>query len=171
MKYKSIYLSFLLLFVHLYLAGQQMSVVVNGDAGLSGFLPSLTEAGNDYEPSVESESSLFVSVLYADYFDYVFSPNKKWRVFVHKSDVGWNSDIKLEARRTGSGTRVSWFSSNANIHDGTNYREITNNPSFFFRGKHGISTIPISLKFSGFSVIMGAGDFETTLVFTVYDDW
>jgi hypothetical protein len=31
--------------------------------------------------------------------------------------------------------------------------------------------IPVALQLHGFSVTMGARDFETSLVFTVYDDW
>ncbi|RIH64043.1 hypothetical protein D1164_17075 [Mariniphaga sediminis] len=161
----------LLLFVPFWVAGQQLKVEIEGDANFSNSLIPVREAGEDYSSTIEHESSLYISVLYVNYFDYWFNPNKKWSVYVHKSDIEWNSDFTIKARRTGNGSRVNWFAPGVNIHDGTNYQEISNNPVYFFRGRHGIAYIPLSFQLSGFSVTMGAKDFETSLVFTVYDDW
>ncbi|MGC9353277.1 MAG: hypothetical protein ACP5D9_05530 [Mariniphaga sp.] len=160
---------FLILIAH-FVCGQQLNVEIQGEADFGNLLNPVCEAGDDYNSYLEDESGVFISVLYSNVFDYLFNPNKKWSIYVHKSDVDWPSDFSLKVRRTGNGSRV-WFGSGVNINHGVNYQEITNNPVYFFRGRHGISNIPLAFQLSGFSVTMGAGDFETSIVFTVYDDW
>ncbi len=84
--------------------------------------------------------------------------------------MNWHDQINLEVRRTGTGTRIN-NPGNPNIRDGENFQQVSNIPVYFFRGMGEIIQIPLSLKISGFSVTMGAHDFETGFVFTVYDDW
>jgi hypothetical protein len=160
---------FFLLVPHI-LWGQQLNVEIQGEANPGSLLNPLREAGDDYSSYIVDESNVFISVFYSNFFDYLFNPNKKWSIYVHKSDVDWPSDFLLQVKRSGNGSRV-WFGSGVNISHGVNYQEITNNPVYFFRGRHGISSIPLTFQLSGFSVTMGAGDFETSIVFTVYDDW
>ena len=76
----------------------------------------------------------------------------------------------LEAARTGSGYNPD-NNGNPNISDGESFQTITNNPTYFFRGKDQIAYIPFNLRLSGVSVTMGAQNYETNVVLTVYDDW
>lgn len=151
-------------------SGQQLVVQIEEDVYMNENLPAISEAGTDYSSALETQSVLYVSVLYDDQLNKGKKPNEKWRVFLHKQDMEWNDALILETRRTGSGSRYN-NPGNPNISDGENFRQITNNPAYFFRGRGEIVQIPLALKLNGFSLTMGAGDFETSLVFTVYDDW
>lgn len=152
---------------------QSLRVDITGNASFDNSAYSVTEAGEDFPSSIESETSLYMSVLYnTSWWGYVFYPDKQWRIFVHKSDINWDSDLTLSAQRTGTGSIVnSWWAQPLFIRDGTNYQNITNNPVYFFRGRHGITNIPVEFRLSGASLTMGARQFETSIVFTVYDDW
>jgi hypothetical protein len=150
--------------------GQQLTVQIEGDVHFNENLLTINEAGNNYPSSLEAQSSVHVSVLHEDQLNRRNNPNEKWRVFIHKQDMEWNGGLFLEARRTGSGSRFN-HPGNPNINDGENFQQITNIPVYFFRGRGEIVQIPLALKLSGFSLTMGARDFETSLVFTVYEDW
>lgn len=149
--------------------GQQLTVQIEGDVYFNENLLTINEAGNNYPSALEAQSSVQVSVLYEDQLNKKKNPNEPWRVFVHKQNMEWNENLSLAARRTGSGSRLG-NPGNPNIHDGDNFQQITNNPTYFFRGRGEIVQIPLAMELSGFSLTMGARDFETRLVFTVYDD-
>jgi hypothetical protein len=150
--------------------GQQLTVQIEGDVHFNERLLTINEAGNNYPSALEAQSSVQVSVLYENQLNKKKNPNEPWRVFVHKQNMEWNENLSLEVRRTGRGSRLG-NPGNPNIQDGDNFQQITNNPTYFFRGRGEIVQIPLALKLSGFSLTMGARDFETSLVFTVYDDW
>lgn len=151
------------------LLGQSLIIEVNGDANFTNMLAPITEAGNDFPSSLESESSVFVSVLQNNQLDKKKNQNQKWRVFIHKMDMTWNSNLILEARRTGNGSRPN-NPGNPNISNGENFQQVTDISSYFFEGRSEIIQIPLALKLAGFSVTMGARDYETNIVLTVYDD-
>lgn len=150
--------------------GQQLVVQVEGDVYFNENLPVISEAGNDYSTSLEKQSALNVSVLYDDQLNKKKNPNDKWRILVHKQNMEWNNELVLEARRSGTGLKIDNPGS-PNINDGENFQQITDIPTYFFRGMGEIAQIPVALKLAGFSLTMGARDFETSIVFTVYDDW
>lgn len=152
---------------------QVLIVSVSGNASFDNSAYLVTEAGVDFPSNVESETSLFVSVEYeTGFWGYLFYPDKKWRIFIHKTDMNWNNDLKLAASRIGTGNLAfSWRGQPLFIRDGTNFQNISNNPTYFFRGRHGITSIPVKFRLSGASLTMGAQQFETSVVFTVYDDW
>lgn len=151
--------------------GQQLKIELEGNATFDNSNLSVSEAGEDFPPSVESETSFFISVLYTDdNLNRKKNPNTKWNIRVFKSDLTWNNDLKLEARRTGRGQRVG-HPGNPNVQDGDNYQNVTNTPTFFFRGMGEVVNIPVTFNLSGFSLTMGASTYETRVVFTVYDDW
>ena len=156
-----------------FICGQDLRVEVSGNASFDNSQYVVTEAGEDFPSSIESETSLFVSVRYsAGFLGYLFYPDKRWRIFIHKSDLNWNSDLTLSAERTGNGSIVAnWTAQPQYIRDGSNFQNITNNPVYFFRGRHGIVNIPLSFKLTGASLTMGAKDFETNVILTVYDEW
>ena len=153
--------------------GQDLRVDVSGNASFNNSQYVITEAGEDFPSAIESETSLYVSVQYrGSWFAYLFNPDKQWRIFIHKSDLNWDSDLVLSAKRTGTGSIINnWWAQPLFIRDGSNFQNITNAPVHFFRGRHGIVNIPVSFKLTGASLTMGAKTFETNVIFTVYDDW
>jgi hypothetical protein len=163
---------FLVLFFLLpgWVTAQLLTVVVEGDANFNQTLIPVREAGTDYASVLEAVSSVYISVLNYNELGQNQNSNERWSVYLHKSDTGWDDQLLLEARRSGDGYNVN-NQGNPNIHDGINYQPLSDNQLYFFRGRGEIASIPVSLRLSGFSVTMGAGDFETNLVFTVYDNW
>lgn len=165
---KRIVFSLIFGFAALFANSQTMAIQVSGNVTFNNSLYSITEAGNDFPSSVVNESSVFVSIQPGNWWDY-FRQNKKWRINIQKSDLTWNSNLKLEAIRTGDGSRV-WGRGGTNINDGTSYQTITNTSNYFFKGKDEIAYIPINFRLSGVSVTMGAQNFETNVLLTIYDD-
>lgn len=148
---------------------QPMVVEVQGNATFNN-LYVISEAGADFPPNIESESNVEISVLYSNDWDKRDNPNGKWRIQINKSDINWNTKLSLLIKRTGDGYR-SGSNGHSNIHDGENYLPVTDSPSYFFRGKGEITNIPLQLSISGFSITMGAQEYETGIILTVYDDW
>lgn len=153
--------------------GQDLRVEVSGNASFDNAQYIVTEAGEDFPSSIESETSLYVSVRYSGpWLGYLFYPDKQWRIFIHKSDLNWDPDLIISAERTGNGSILAdWTAQPQYLRDGSNFQNITNTPVYFFRGRHGIINIPVSFRLTGASLTMGAKEFETNVIFTVYDDW
>jgi hypothetical protein len=158
------------IFIPFLTKGQELTVQVDGDADFTHNLTPISEAGLDYPSTLQAESLVYVSVISDNLLDKKNNLNYKWRIHVHKLDIEWNQELALEAKRTGRGFKPN-NPGNPNIHDGDNFQQITNIPVYFFRGRGEIVQIPVALQLRGFSIIMGARDVETSLVFTVYDDW
>jgi hypothetical protein len=148
---------------------QQMAFEINGNITFNNANYYISEAGEDFQASIENQSSLYISVVYSSFWDKLFNPNKKWSVSINKTDVLWDSRLILEARRTGDGSGL--WGRNVNINGGTQFHSISDTPIYFFRGKNEIYDIPIAFKVSGASVTMGAKQFETNIILTVSDDW
>jgi len=165
---KKIFIVLSLLLIGIISHAQQMNIQVNGNVTFDNSLFSITEAGNDFVSSITNDFPVNVSLQYTSFWDKIFSPNKKWRLNVQKSDILWHSDLKLEIIRIGNGDRP--WRGNVVIHDGTNYQLVTNTSTYFFRGQNEISNVPLYFKLSDYSVTMGAKDFETNILLTVYDD-
>lgn len=152
-------------------AGQQLKIELEGNATFDNSNFSVSEAGEDFPSSIESETSFSISVLYTDdNLNRKKNPNTKWNIRVFKSDLNWHNNLKLEARRTGRGQNVG-HPGNPNVQDGENNLTINNTPTYFFRGMGEIAYIPVTFNLSGFSLTMGASAYETRVVFTVYDEW
>ncbi|MGM0621986.1 MAG: hypothetical protein ACQETJ_13125 [Bacteroidota bacterium] len=168
---KKLVLPILLLLFASFVSGQQLKIELEGNVTFDNSNFSVNEAGEDFPSAIESETSFFISVLYTDdNLNRKKNPNTKWNIKVFKTDLNWHNNLKLEARRTGSGQRIG-NQGNPNIHDGENNQLITNTSTYFFQGKGEIAYIPANFKLSGFSLTMGASTYETRVVFTVYDEW
>jgi hypothetical protein len=167
---KKFILPILILFVATFVSGQQLKIELEENASFDNSNFSVNEAGEDFLSAIESETSFFISVLYTDNLNERKNPNTKWNIKVFKSDLTWDNNLKLEARRTGRGQSVG-HPGQPNIQDGENNQPITNTSSYFFRGMGEIAYIPVNFKLSGFSLTMGASTYETRVVFTVYDEW
>ncbi len=126
--------------------------------------------GLDFPSSIESEPTVNISVLYNDNSNAKANPNQKWRIFINKSDLIWNPSLTVEAIRTGSGKNMIHKVFQL-ISDGESYQEITDVPSYFFKGRSEIAYIPLQFRISGLSVVLGANSYETNIVLTVYEDW
>ncbi|HKJ80269.1 MAG TPA: hypothetical protein VKA10_12070 [Prolixibacteraceae bacterium] len=151
-------------------AAQGLKVEVEGNVNFMGQAFTISEAGENISSSSTSETAIYVSVSSNDYWDKKKNKNKKWQVVVHKSDINWHNNLLLEIQRSGSGQNAG-NNGRVNISDGNSFQEVTNTPNYFFKGKDEIVYIPIDVKLLGASLTMGAKQFETNIVLTVYDDW
>lgn len=151
--------------------GQDLHVSITGTATFDNANFSIGEAGEDFPSSIESGSTIFVSVVSNNFWDRRDNPNKKWKIYIHKTNFSWNRKLKLKIKRTGKGVKKSnKGNENPNIHGGNSFQRVTNNPTYFIEGKGQILQIPLNIKLSGSSIIMGAKNYETNIVLTVYDD-
>lgn len=162
--------------------GQGMQIDVQGSVVFNNSLFTISEAGEDFQANLTSEANTFISVVSGNYWDKKTNPNKKWRIEVNKTDVNWNDNLLLEIRRTGNGFASSSNNGNGNgngqgngnkkgkVQDGTVFVPVNNNSTYFFKGRDFVTNIPIEFRVSGLSISMGARDFETDIVFTIYDD-
>ena len=147
-----------------------MEISVSGNAIFDNSLYTVSEAGEDFAENIVSESNVEISVVQSSDSDKNNNNNQKWSINVYKTDIDWDSNISLQIKRSGDGKKTKG-NGNTNIHDGENYRDVTDVSTYFFQGKAEIINIPIDIQLSGISLIMGARDFETNIVFTVYDSW
>ena len=146
----------------------------------------VTEAGEDFPDKIDSENIFYVSVYQDNMWDKWSNPNQKWRISVHREDVAWDKDIRLRIRRTGPGikTQGGFYDNDDNDDDDDDDEEeeegelsgpsmyvvVNTNPRYFFSGTGSVKMIPIATRLRKVSVAMGAGDYETNMVFTVTED-
>ncbi len=152
------------------LKAQVMEIMVDGSVEFDQNNFTISEAGTDFPNSIESESSLYLSVISGDDWDKKMNPNRKWKVEVRKEDLIWDEEIQLEIVRTGDGYGNQNKHNKSKIYNGTNYQKIGSISSYFFSGKGQITEVPIEVRLSGFSIVHGAKDYETNVILTVYDD-
>ena len=165
---KKIHITIFFLLAFFTARSQGLTASIDGSFMFPSTLFTLSEAGEDFRSSVVSETPVLVSILSSDYWS---KKNKhtNWSIYIYKSDLNWDAGLMLEARRTGAGNNVN-NNGNPHINDGDNFQTITNTPAYFFNGRDEIENIPIAINLGGFSIIMGAKDFETNIVLTVYED-
>ena len=166
---KKIIITFCLVLSVAALTAQVLNVSVSGRANFNSSLYTINDAGEDFPSSVSDESSVSISLSYGGW-DKWFGPDVQWRVLVNKSELNWPSNLKVEIARKGNGAKDSWFGPTPSIYNGLAYQTISNNPTYFFSGRYGIRDIPLKLKLSGASLTMGAKQFDTSIMFTVYEE-
>ena len=165
---KKAFILFSFVFIVLFSHAQPMEISVIGNVTFDNSMFTITEAGNDYSSSIQTVTPVYVSLQYSSYWDQINNPNKKWRILVQKSNINWDSGLKLEICRSGKGDKDGKIKNK--INGGKNYRKVTNTSKYFFKGKNEFSNVPLNFKLRGYSVTMGAEDFETNILLTVYDD-
>jgi hypothetical protein len=131
---------------------------ITGNWNLNVQASEITEAGSNYIGSFESATNQIIFNRNAPDF-YL----QNWSITIHKSDVTWDSNIKLWIRRTGDGNGVNGSS----ISNGANYQEVVNTPISFFNGYKEVNDIPLQLKYTGISVTIPINTFSTYLNFTI----
>jgi hypothetical protein len=167
---KNIIFGFCILMLPVLVSGQHIIVEIDGDINLNGSSLLISEAGEDFNAIIENSSPVYMAILYHDLLGRNLNQNQRWHVSVHKQNMNWNENLNLQIRRTGDGIKYGGGGS-TQIQNGQNYRQITNSPNYFFQGRGQIIQIPLAFNVNGVSVTMGACDLETSLIFTVYDNW
>lgn len=153
-----------------FVSGAQLSIETEGNLDFEGSVNNVNEAGLDYSfDGVYNTKTIYLSVIELDELNKKGNPNNKWRVFVYLNETA-NSELTIEIERTGNGYKPN-ANGTPNIHDGTNFFPVEQTQSYFIRGKGDIVYIPVSVRINGASVLLGASEFESNLVFTVYEDW
>jgi hypothetical protein len=152
-------------------SAQNILIGASGNISFNQSEITISEAGEDYSSTIEALNSLYINVVYNDDWNKRGnSPMNKWKIEIYKSDLSWHPDLMLETKRTGEGNQLD-RRGNPYVQDGENYQHITNNPAYFFKGRGEFENIPVNFRISGASLTMGSETFETSVIFTVYDDW
>ncbi len=163
------FLTSLIVLAGMVASAQEMEIRVDGMVSFDGSSFSIDEAGSDFQSTIESESSLFLTITSGDEWDKKTNPNRKWKVEVRKEDISWNNEIGIEIVRKGDGWGLNDHKK-SKLYNGTSYQTVRDISSYFFGGKGLVSEIPIQFRLSGFSIVQGAGDYETNIILTIYDD-
>ncbi|WP_347838900.1 hypothetical protein [uncultured Draconibacterium sp.] len=156
--------------------GQNFNVSVSGYVDFGDGLTLVGEAGSDFSAVLESQSDLSLTVAYrsGSILAYLFNPDRPWKLTVGMTGSSdWDSDVlRLEMKRNvSSGSLIyGWFAGPKYIAGFESYETLTEGINSEIYGRHGIQNIEFDFRIKGASVILGAKDFETDVVFTVYDN-
>ncbi|WP_341227339.1 hypothetical protein [uncultured Arcticibacterium sp.] len=123
----------------------------------------ISDAGLDYNGTYQSsQTETYVTASGFNIF-------RNYYVYVEKSELDWNSNLILSARRTGNGSG-GWFGS---ISGGTNYIPLSNSSQLFYYGGIGFSNsrsnVPIQYQIEGLSVLLPAKTYTISVIYTVSD--
>lgn len=149
---------------------QDFEIALDGMVAFDEESITINDAGSDFSVTVLSESPLYVTISFGNYWDKIIYKNAPFRIEIQKSDYNWNNNLVLETIRSGNGINSSNRKKPSQIFDGTNYQTVNNMSGYFFRGKGEIEDIPVNFRIKGLSVVNGAQDFETNVIFTIYGD-
>jgi len=144
---------------------QEFLVTASGIVSFNKTQLVVGEAGSDISANLRS-NTVYLSIN-SNYFWNM--KNERWRIYVHKSDINWDDDINFTVKRTGTGKKYSGGGT-PEIQGGKGYRKVTDNPTYFYKGKDKVLNIPMKFRIKKLSLTMGAEDFETDVIFTIYDD-
>ena len=140
---------------------QSQSLTVTGGWTTTLATSNITEAGNNY-PSGSLTSATNQSLMRV-----TSASNSVAFVSIQKSDTSWDTRLIISARRTGTGTGSSGFSTT----NGTTAQVITNVPQYLFEVRPGtgtqVSNIPIQYLITGYTVLLPVKAYTTTLIYTV----
>ena len=121
----------------------------------------ITEAGLDYP------NGSLISATNQSLMNVTSAKNSVAFVYIQKSDTSWDSRLIISARRTGTGTGSTNFSTT----NGTTAQVISNVPQYFFEVRPGsgtqVSNIPIQYLITGFTVLLPVKAYTTTLIYTI----
>jgi hypothetical protein len=151
----------ILLFYSVLAKSQNISASSGWTANVSS--NEITDAGLDYSGTYQSSANQ--TNITASSFG-IF---RNYYVYIQKSDLDWNSNLSIWAKRTGDGCG-GWFGS---ISGGTNYIQLTNSSQLLFSGGIGFSTsrnnVPIQYQIQGLSVLLPAKIYSVSVIYTVSD--
>jgi hypothetical protein len=122
----------------------------------------ITQAGLNYATGGTLSSEVNQSLINVS-----SAANSIAYVYIQKSDISWDSRLIIAALRTGTGTGSANFSTTR----GTPAQTITNVPQLFMEVRPGsgtqVSNIPIQYTVRGFTVLMPAKTYTTTIIYTI----
>ena len=147
---------------HQFVSGQ-IAISVNGSWNQNISSSEISDAGEDFIGTYESfddqvQIDIFQQFFWLNLFNY------DWQVSIRKEDIDWNTNLLLEARRTGNGNP---FLIQSIIDGGLTYNEIISIDQLFFWGNRTTLNIPIQYKISGISLLLPATTLTTNIVYTV----
>lgn len=162
---KRIIIILVLFFGIKHVGAQEFYVTASGIVSFNETQLIVGEAGDDISANLRS-NAVYLSVN-SNYFWNM--KNERWKIYVHKSDINWDDDINFTVKRTGNGKKYSG-KGKTNLQGGKSDFKINDNPTYFYKGKDRVLNIPMKFRIRKLSLTMGAGDYETDVVFTIYDD-
>lgn len=135
-----------------------INITVDGSSWMKTFAPSdISEAGNDYQTSFESNSNQTLLTI---------NPNNRNRlvhVYVTRSNDNWHNDLIIKVKRTSSGTNMT----NAIINGGLFYHTISDLNTEFFTSEGYPTDVPLQYEITGISVVLPVQSYSTTITYTV----
>ncbi len=142
----------------------QIGITVTGqwDHVVSPF--DITEAGLDFQGTYTSGTNqVEIDIFQQNFFANLLS-NYLWRVDIQLIPIDWNSNLTLEARRSGNGIP---FFINGTISGGTSFFQLSTANQVFFQGRRSRYNVPVQYRSSGVSVLLPAKTYTTTVLYTV----
>lgn len=136
---------------------QNVSISVSGNWAKTIAATDISEAGNDYPTSYESNTNQTLLSLNPN------SQGKGINVYVTRSDIKWHNDLILQIRHTSTGN-------NNSVDSGFLYETITNGQSSitpFFTCKGAVSSMTLQYRITGISVLLPVDIYSTTITYTV----
>ncbi|MDO9593566.1 MAG: hypothetical protein Q7J19_01085 [Lutibacter sp.] len=136
---------------------QNVSISVSGNWAKTIAATDISEAGNDYPTSYESNTNQTLLSLNPN------SQGKGVNVYVTRSDIKWQSDLILEVKRNSNG-------GNSSVTDGLNYKTIINTQSLvspFFSCIQAVTNMTLQYRITGISVLLPVDIYSTTITYTV----
>ncbi len=145
-------------------ASAQINISANGQWDYTVSNLDITEAGTDFQGTYSSAASQVTIDVFQDNFWLNLLLAYNWQVSVRMTQIDWNPNLILSARRTGNGNP---FFFNGPISGGTSYLQLSTANQNFFNGQRSRYDIPIQYRISGISVLLPAKTYTATVVYTV----
>jgi hypothetical protein len=136
----------------------QIQIDVSGHWTYSVPASNIADAGLDFTGIYTSSSNQVLISIDND------SRRFNYRVDVRRSDISWNSSIKVRVKRTGNGVPKNSY---CWVSGGTSYQKITTSNQLFFTGYGRTDDIPIRYRLRNISVLIPATNYSTTIIYTV----
>jgi hypothetical protein len=155
--------TYLLLFLSIFMNKCfTQSLTVTGGWTRTLATTNITESGLDYATGGTLSAAVNQSTINVN-----SAANSVAFVYIQKSDISWDTRLVLAALRTGTGTGSTGFSTT----NGTTALNVSNVSQYFFEVRPGsgtqVSNIPIQYTIKGFTVLLPAKTYTTTLLYTV----
>ena len=156
------------------------TITVTGSPKWIADVPTLTIAGSDYQGNLTSSpTQTYLNIV---------AGSEPWSVSISKREGNqdWPNLLKLYAKRTGNGIGSSTSSTtlgigglivvsnniNPKIEDviGSGFILVENVSKPFLKGTANYTNIPIQYEIRGLSVLIPAGNYSTTVYYTISDN-
>ncbi|MFA9372315.1 MAG: hypothetical protein ACERIH_11455 [Labilibaculum antarcticum] len=164
MKLNFIYLILIIIILNSeYTQGQKIEIY--SDWSLKVSSSDILDAGMDYPTNYMSKTGKIK-------FDITHNKSKErngydWSISIQKSDLFWDNQLKIFARRTSDGFAYSNASYAHSVDGGEVFQEIEDFNQFFFSGLRGHTDMKIQYKLKGISVLIPAEKYETEIIYTI----